>query len=272
VSHDTIGNVLKEMGYSLQQNQKMLQTGQSHPDRNQQFEHINQTASEFLAQGQPVISVDTKKKESIGNFKNGGAEYRKKKEPLKVLNHDFPIKKLGKVAPYGVYDVSRNEGFVNLGLSHDTGEFAVASILRWWQTLGVNTYRHASRIYITSDNGGSNGSRLRLWKKQLQEFANISRLEVCVSHFPPGTSKWNKIEHKMFCYISKNWRGTPLVSVEAVIALISNTTTSKGLKIVCLRDDRCYKLGTKVSDEEIAQLNLERNKFHGDWNYTIRPK
>ncbi|MCL2173547.1 MAG: ISAzo13 family transposase, partial [Candidatus Bathyarchaeota archaeon] len=169
-------------------------------------------------------------------------------------------------------DIARNEGFVNLGLSHDTSEFAVASILRWWQTLGVNTYPNASKIYITSDNGGSNGSRLRLWKKQLQEFANISGLSVVVSHFPPGTSKWNKIEHKMFCYISKNWRGVPLISVETVIALISNTTTFKGLRIVCIRDNRCYALGTKVSDEEIAQLNLERNKFHGDWNYTIHPK
>ncbi|MCL2257755.1 MAG: ISAzo13 family transposase [Candidatus Bathyarchaeota archaeon] len=272
VSHDTIGNVLKDMGYSLQQNQKMLQTGQAHPDRNQQFEHINQTVNEFLSQSQPVISVDTKKKELIENFKNNGAEYHKSKDPHKVLDHDFPIKELDKVAPYGVYDIARNEGFVNLGLSHDTSEFAVASILRWWQTLGVNTYPNASKIYITSDNGGSNGSRLRLWKKQLQEFANISGLSVVVSHFPPGTSKWNKIEHKMFCYISKNWRGVPLISVETVIALISNTTTFKGLRIVCIRDNRCYALGTKVSDEEIAQLNLERNKFHGDWNYTIHPK
>ncbi|MCL2643748.1 MAG: ISAzo13 family transposase [Candidatus Bathyarchaeota archaeon] len=272
VSHDTIGNILKDMNYSLQQNQKMLQIGEPHPDRNKQFEHINQTATEFLSQGQPVISVDTKKKELIGNFKNNGAEYCKKKEPHKALDHDFPIKELGKVTPYGVYDVSRNLGFVNLGLSHDTGEFAVASILRWWQTLGVNTYPGASKIFITGDSGGSNGSRLKLWKRQLQEFANISGLEVVVSHFPPGTSKWNKIEHRMFCFISKNWRGQPLVSVEAVVSLISSTTTSKGLKIVCACDDRCYALGTKVSDEELALLNLERNKFHGDWNYTIRPK
>jgi len=250
----------------------MLQTGEPHPDRNDQFEHINQTASNFITQGQPVISVDTKKKELIGNFKNSGAEYCKKKEPHRAFDHDFPIKELGKVAPYGVYDVSRNEGFVNLGLSHDTGEFAVASILRWWQTLGVHTYPKASKIYITGDSGGSNGSRLKLWKKQLQEFANISGLSVVVSHFPPGTSKWNKVEHGMFCFISKNWRGQPLVSVEAVVSLISSTTTSKGLRIVCACDDRCYALGTRVSDEEMALLNLERDKFHGDWNYTIRPK
>ena len=272
MSHDTIGNILKDMGYSLQQNQKMLQTGEPHPDRNAQFEHINQTASDFISQGQPVISVDTKKKELIGNFKNNGAEYRKKKEPHKAFDHDFPIKELGKVAPYGVYDVSRNLGFVNLGLSHDTAEFAVASILRWWQTLGVHTYPKASKIFITGDSGGSNGSRLKLWKKQLQEFANVSGLCVVVSHFPPGTSKWNKIEHRMFCFISKNWRGVPLVSVEVVVSLISSTTTSKGLKIVCACDDRCYALGTIVSDEELALLNLERNKFHGDWNYTIHPK
>jgi hypothetical protein len=260
------------MGYSLQQNQKMLQIGAKHPDRNAQFEHINQTATEFLTQGQPVISVDTKKKELIGNFKNSGAEYHKKKEPHKVFDHDFPIKELGKVAPYGVYDISCKEGFVNLWLSHDTGEFAVASILRWWQTLGVHTYPKASKIYITGDSGGSNGSRLKLWKRQLQEFADISGLEVVVSHFPLGTSKWNNVEHRMFCFISKNWRGVPLVSVEVVVSLISSMTTSKGLRIVCACDDRCYVLGTKVSDEELALLNLECKQFHGDRNYTIRSK
>jgi len=272
ISFRTIATKLQTQGYSLQQNKKMLQIGEKHPDRNIQFEHINQTAQTFLKEGQPVISVDTKKKELIGNFKNNGAEYCKKKEPHKALDHDFPIKELGKVAPYGVYDVSRNLGFVNLGLSHDTGEFAVASILRWWQTLGVHTYPEALKIFITGDSGGSNGSHLKLWKKQLQEFANISGLEVVVSHFPLGTSKWNKIEHRMFCFISKNWRGVPLVSVEAVVSLISSTTTSKGLKIVCACDDRCYALGTIVSDEELALLNLERDKFHGDWNYTIHPK
>ena len=272
ITHDTISNLLRDMGYSLQQNQKMLQTGAPHPDRNAQFEYINNKCAEFIRQGIPVISVDTKKKESIGNFKNGGAEYSKKKEPIKVLDHDFPIKELGKVAPYGIYDISRNEGFVNLGVSHDTAEFAVESILRWWMTLGKNTYPRASKLYINSDNGGSNGSRVRLWKVQLQEFVNITGLDAHVSHFPPGTSKWNKIEHRMFCFISKSWRGRPLVSVEAVIELISNTTTSKGLKIVCVKDSQKYELGNKVTDEELAEVNIFRDNFHGDWNFVISPK
>jgi transposase len=194
VSHDTIGNVLKGMGYSLQQNRKMLQVGMPHKDRNAQFEYINKKSGEFIQEGQPVISVDTKKKELIGNFKNTGAEYHQKNDPTKVADHDFPIKELGKAAPYGIYDINRNEGFVNLGVSHDTGEFAVESILRWWQTLGKNTYPNASKLYINSDNGGSNGSRVKLWKKQLQEFAATTGLEVHISHFPPGASKWDKIE------------------------------------------------------------------------------
>jgi hypothetical protein len=272
VTHDTIGNVLRDMGYSLQQNQKMLQVGAPHPDRNAQFEYINKKCGEFIEQGEPVISVDTKKKENIGNFKNNGAEYSQKKEPTKVLDHDFPIKELGKVAPYGIYDINRNEGFVNLGVSHDTAEFAVESILRWWQTLGRNTYPNASKLLINSDNGGSNGSRIRLWKKQLQQFANITGLDVHISHFPPGTSKWNKIEHKMFCFISKNWRGKPLISVETVIDLISNTTTAKGLKIVCIKDENTYELGTKVTDEELAEIKITRDEFHGDWNYVISSK
>jgi hypothetical protein len=221
---------------------------------------------------QPVISVDTKKKELIGNFKNHGSEYCKKKNPTKVLDHDFPIKELGKVVPYGIFDISRNEGFVNLGISHDTAEFAVESIMRWWQTLGNNTYPYAQKLYITSDNGGSNGSRVKLWKKQLQEFANISGLEVHVSHFPSGTSKWNKIEHRMFCFISKNWRGRPLISVETVIQLISNTSTEKGLKIICVEDKNHYELGTKVTDRELAEINMTKDSFHGDWNYAIAPK
>jgi transposase len=272
VSHDTIGNVLKDMGYSLQQNRKMLQHSNPHPDRNAQFEHINQKCNEFSKNGQPIISVDTKKKELVGNFKNNGVEYCKKRSPVQVLDYDFPLKELGKVAPYGVYDVGGNIGFVNLGLSHDTAEFAVESISRWWQTLGCHTYPKAKRLYVNCDGGGSNGSRVRLWKKQLQVFADVSGLEVHVSHFPPGTSKWNKVEHRLFCFISKNWRGTPLVSVEAVINLISNTTTSKGLKIVCVKDDKVYELGTKVTDEELAGLNLITDKFHGDWNYIIKPK
>jgi hypothetical protein len=207
----------------------------------------------------------------IGNFKNNGSEYCKEKNPTKVLDHDFPIKELGKVVPYGILDISRNEGFVNLGISHDTAEFAVESIMRWWQCLGCHTYPTAQKIYITSDNGGSNGSRIRLWKKQLQEFVNISGLDVHVSHFPSGTSKWNKIEHRMFCFISKNWRGRQLISVEAVIKLISNTTTLTGLKIICVEDKNHYELGKKVTDQEISKLNLARDSFHGDWNYAITP-
>jgi len=272
VSHDTISNLLRDMGYSLQQNQKMLQVGEPHPDRDAQFEFINKKCGEFIREGHPVISVDTKKKELIGNFKNNGSEYSPKKDPISVLDHDFPIIELGKVAPYGVYDISRNEGFVNLGVSHDTAEFAVESILRWWKTLGMNTYPKATKLYINSDNGGSNGSRVKLWKKQLQEFANLTGLDTYVSHFPPGTSKWNKVEHRMFCFISKNWRGRPLISIKTVIELIENTTTSKGLKIVCVKDSSKYELGTKVSDEELTKINITRDSFHGDWNYMISPK
>ena len=271
INHDTVGKILKELGYSLQQNRKMLQLGESHPDRDEQFKFINKKSGEFIQQNQPVISVDTKKKELIGNFINVGAEYSKKKNPVKVLDHDFPIKELGKVAPYGIYDVSRNEGFVNLGISNDTSEFAVESILRWWQTLGKNTYSKATKLYINCDGGGSNDSRRRLWKKQLQDFANITGLEVHVSHFPPGTSKWNKIEHKMFCFISKNWRGKPLISVEAVVKLISSTITSKGLKIICIKDENRYELGIAVTDAEFAAINIVREAFHGDWNYVILP-
>ena len=272
VSHDTVGNLLRELGYSLQQNQKMLQLGTPHPDRDAQFKYINKKGSEFIKQGQPVISVDTKKKELIGNFKNIGLEYKIKKNPTKVLDHDFPINELGKVVPYGIYDINENVGFVNLGISRDTAEFAVESILRWWLALGKRTYPNATKLYINSDSGGSNGYRIRLWKKQLQEFVNITGLEVHVSHFPPGTSKWNKIEHKLFCFISKNWRGTPLISVETVINLISSTTTSKGLKVICVKDDNKYELGTKVTDDEIVALNMKKDIFHGDWNYTIRPQ
>jgi transposase len=272
ISHDTVGNILKEMDYSLQQNKKMLQGGESHPDRDAQFKYINNKCCDFIEKDLPVISVDTKKKELVGNFKNSGAEYSKKREPVKTLDHDFLIKELGKVAPYGIYDVNRNEGFVNLGISSDTSEFAVESAMRWWQTVGVHTYPNAKELYLTCDNGGSNGSTRKLWKKQLQEMANITGLSIHVSHFPSGTSKWNKIEHRMFCFISKNWRGQPLISVETVVNLISSTTTSKGLKIVCVVDENKYEIGIKVTDEELASLNIVRDDFHGDWNYVIRPK
>jgi transposase len=271
IKHDTVGKLLKELGYSLQQNQKMQQLGEPHPDRDEQFRFINKKSNEFVQQNQPVISVDTKKKELIGNFLNEGAEYSQKKNPVKVLDHDFPIKELGKVAPYGIYDISRNEGFVNLGMSHDTSEFAVASILRWWQTLGAKTYPDATKLYINCDGGGSNNVRRRLWKKQLQEFADITGLEVHVSHFPPGTSKWNKIEHRMFCYISKNWRGKPLISVETVVQLISSTSTAKGLKIICVKDETYYELGTVVTDEEFDAINIKREGIFGSWNYAILP-
>jgi hypothetical protein len=272
VSHDTIGNILKSLDYSLQQNQKMLQIGGPHPDRNEQFEYINRKAKSFIKKGEPVISVDTKKKELIGNFKNNGVEYNKTKTPVKVLDHDFPLKELGKVSPYGIYDINANVGFVNLGTSKDTAEFAVESIMRWWNTLGKNTYPKASKIYINCDSGGSNGSKVKRWKKQLQAFADLTGLKVHVSHFPPGTSKWNKIEHKMFCFISKNRWGKPLISVKATIDLIGNTTTATGLKIICVADKNKYEIGKTVTDEELACVTIKKDKFHGDWNYVIARK
>lgn len=270
IGYDVIGDVLKELGYSLQLNQKMLQVGTAHPDRNTQFEFINNKSLEFIKANEPVISVDTKKKEMIGNYKNNGSEYREKKNARQVLDHDF-ITELGKVVPYGIYDVSKNEGFVNLGVSSDTAEFAIASIVRWWFTLGKNTYPNATKIFINCDSGGSNGYRVKLWKYQLQYLSNLTGLEIHVSHFPPGTSKWNKIEHRMFCYISKSWRGQPLISVETTIDLISNTTTTKGLKIECIRDNNKYELGKKVSDEEFNKINIKKETTCPDWNYIIYP-
>jgi hypothetical protein len=271
-SHRVIGNVLKKLGYSLQKNRKCLQLGEPNPDRDEQFRYINDRAKVFIEAGQPVISVDTKKKELIGNFMNGGTEYRPKGLPVMVLDHDFMIKELGKVAPYGVYDVNGNVGFVNLGTGKDTAEFAVHSITLWWEALGKDTYPGADRIYINCDSGGSNGYRVRLWKKQLQGFANVTGLSVHVSHFPSGTSKWNKIEHKMFCYISKNWRGKPLITIETTVELIASTTTKRGLKIHCVRDDNIYNLGETVTDTEFNSLNIIRDAFHGEWNYSISPQ
>lgn len=272
ISFRSIGTILEKLGYSKQANQKMLQVGEPHPDRNQQFEFINSKAGYFLGQGLPVISVDTKKKENIGNFKNNGQEYRKSGDPRKVLDHDFPIPELGKVAPYGVYVLNDNTGFVNLGTDHDTAEFAVESIFRWWTTIGKNTFPHADKIYINCDNGGSNGSRLHLWKYGLQQFANITGLEIHVSHFPPGTSKWNKIEHRLFCYITRSWQGKPLIDIETVVQLISNTTTSKGLKVICQVDNNKYELSRKVSDEDFENINIISEETLGDWNYIIRPQ
>jgi transposase len=271
IGYDVVGDLLKELGYSLQLNQKMIQVGNEHPERNKQFEYINQKSLEFLEANEPVISIDAKKKEMVGNFKNNGKTYNKQKSPTQVLDHDFPLKELGKVVPYGVYDIAKNEGFVNLGISKDTAEFAVESIARWWLTVGKNTYSEATKLYINCDGGGSNGVRVRLFKLQLQEFATQSGLEVHISHLPPGTSKWNKIEHKLFCYISSNWKGQPLISVEAIIKLISSTTTTKGLKVTCMRDDGKYEIGKKVSDEDYEKINIKREETCPDWNYIISP-
>jgi hypothetical protein len=269
VGHVAIGKILDAMGYSKQVNQKMLQVGEPHLDRNAQFEYINASAAAFLETGDPVISVDTKKKEKTGNFKNDGSEYRAKKQPRKALDHDFPLKELGKIAPYGVYNVNNNVGFVNVGASHDTSEFAVESISRWWETLGKYTFPKAKRLYITCDCGGSNGSRVKMWKYQLQQFVNRTRLEVSVSHFPPGASKWNKVEHRLFCYITKNWQGQPLIDVQTAIDLIGTTRTTAGLTVICVRDDTEYKLAQKVSDEDFAAINLVKIPPFESWNYRI---
>jgi hypothetical protein len=272
VGYVTIGKILDAMGYSKQINQKMLQVGEEHPDRNAQFEYINATATTFIETGDPVISVDTKKKEKIGNFKNNGSEYRPKKQPRRVLDHDFPIKELGKIAPYGVYNVNNNVGFVNVGTSHDTSEFAVESISRWWETLGKHTFSKTKKLYITCDSGGSNSNRVKMWKYQLQQFVNRTRLEVFVSHFPPGTSKWNKVEHRLFCYITKHWQGQPLIDVQTAIDLIGTTRTSAGLTVICVRDDSEYELAKKVSDEDFAAINLVKIAPFESWNYRILPQ
>jgi len=272
VSHETINKIIESMGYSKQVNRKMLQIGEPHPDRNEQFEHINTTASEYIKQGIPVISVDTKKKEKIGNFKNEGQEYRQNKDPRKVLDHDFPIKELGKIAPYGVYNLNNNTGFVNVGTNHDTSEFAVESISRWWETVGKHTYPGSKTIYITCDSGGSNSCTARMWKYQLQELADRTGLEIEVSHFPRGTSKWNKVEHRLFCFISKNWQGKPLVDVQTAIDLIGSTRTTTGLEVICVRDDTEYQLARKVSDKDFNSITIVKILPFGTWNYKIVPR
>ena len=269
VSHTVVAGELTKMGYSKQINQKMLQVGSAHPKRNEQFEYIDTTSKAYIAEGVPVISIDCKKKENLGNFKNNGAEYRQTKNPRKVLDHDFLIKELGSVAPYGIYDIDKNTGFVNLGTSHDTAAFAVNSILQWWLHIGKETYPNARRLYITCDGGGSNGSRIHLWKAQLAELAEKTGLEIHVSHFPPGTSKWNKIEHKLFCFISRSWAGQPLIDIETVINLIGSTTTHQGLKVKCVLDENEYPTGIKVSDEDYNRINIERTGPMPDWNYII---
>jgi hypothetical protein len=270
VSHVTVGRILEAMGYSKQANQKMLQVGEPHPDRNAQFEYIDKKTKAFIDAGEPVISVDTKKKENIGNFKNSGQEYRRNNEPREVLDHDFPIEELGKIAPYGVYNLNYNIGFVNLGTSKDTAEFAVESISRWWETVGKHTFPEATKLMITCDCGGSNGYKTRLWKYQLSQLAIRIGREIHVSHFPPGTSKWNKVEHRLFCYISKNWQGKPLVSVEAAVNLIGSTTTTTGLKVICRRDDTVYELAKTVSDEVFKSINIDKIEPLQNWNYMFR--
>ncbi len=270
ISYRSIAALLAELGYSLQGNAKTRE-GSAHPDRDGQFEEIARQVSAFLAAGEPVISVDTKKKELVGNFKNGGREWRPQGAPEAVKVHDFADKELGKAAPYGVYDVAHNIGWVNVGISHDTAAFAVESIRRWWRRLGQQRYPQARRLLITADCGGSNGARLRLWKVELQKLARELGLEISVCHLPPGTSKWNKIEHRLFSFISQNWRGKPLTDLATIISLISATTTSTGLKVYCELDTNTYPKGIKVSDAEIKALDIKRAEFQGEWNYTLIP-
>jgi hypothetical protein len=270
VSQKLVGRLLRELKYSCQANRKTRE-GSSHPDRNAQFEYINVTVKAAITAGEPAISVDTKKKELVGDFRNPGRELRPRGDPEPVRVHDFKIPELGKVAPYGVYDIAANQGWVNVGIDADTAAFAVESIRRWWERLGRARYPEASRLVITADCGGSNGARVRLWKRELQRFANETGLAVTVAHLPPGTSKWNRIEHRLFAYISQNWRGKPLVSHQVIIQLIGATTTNTGLTVTCDIDASRYPKGIKVSDAEMDAINIERHTFHGDWNYTIKP-
>jgi transposase len=271
VSQRTVYNLLDEMHYSMQSNRKSKEAA-NHPDRDAQFVHISKKVKEFQGRCQPVISVDTKKKELIGEFKNNGKEWGKCGEPTQVNVHDFPDKKLGKVAPYGVYDLTENKGWVSVGISADTAEFAVSSIRNWWKEMGCKVYPHANELLITADGGGSNGYRVGLWKKKLRELADELRLEINVCHFPPGTSKWNKIEHRMFCHITQNWRGRPLTSQEVVVNLIGNTTTKNGLTIQAKLDENIYEKGIKISKKELEDLNIIADSFHGEWNYKFTPK
>lgn len=271
VSHQLVGRMLHELGYSLQANSKTLE-GANHPDRNAQFEYLNRRVKRQLQQHQPVISVDTKKKELVGDFKNNGRELRPKGDPEKVRVHDFIIPELGRANPYGIYDIAQNTGWVSVGVDHDTAAFAVESIRRWWNSMGRVAYPKANRLLITADSGGSNGARVRLWKVELQKLADETGLRIAVSHLPPGTSKWNKIEHRLFSFISQNWRGKPLISHEVIVNLIAGTTTQAGLTVHSELDTDTYPPGIKVSDREVAAIDLRRDKFHGDWNYTLHPR
>jgi len=270
VSRTLVARLLNEVGYSLQGNRKTTE-GDSHPDRDAQFSYINTQVTTALAENQPVISVDTKKKELVGDFRNNGREYRPQGNPEEVRVHDFLIKELGRAVPYGVYDLATNSGWVSVGVDHDTAAFAVNSIRQWWLTVGRGRYPNATRLLITADGGGSNGSRVRLWKRELQKLANQLGIDIVVSHLPPGTSKWDKIEHRLFSFISQNWRAKPLVSYRVIVELISATTTKTGLTVRCQLDTGQYPSGIVVSDAEMAALNIKRAGFHGEWNYTILP-
>ncbi len=270
ISQKSVYSLLQEMGYSMQSNRKKME-GIQHPDRDEQFQYINDKVKEFQSKMQPVVSVDAKKKENIGQYKNNGKEWEKHGQPTNVHTYDFQDKELGKACPYGVYDMTRNEGWFNVGISRDTAEFAVESIRRWWKKMGMHSYPVATDLLITADGGGSNGYRIKLWKLEIQKLSNELGISISVCHFPPGTSKWNKIEHRMFSFVSKNWRGKPLDSLGTIVNLIANTTTLKGLQIEAEIDENEYEKGIKVSDKEMALLNIERSNFHGEWNYKIMP-
>jgi Rhodopirellula transposase DDE domain len=271
VSHEKVAQLLRSLEYSLQSNRKTKE-GNDHPDRDAQFRHINQQVRAALHRRVPVVSVDTKKKELIGNYMNSGRQWREAKTPHRVNGHDFPEPSVPRAYPYGIYDLGRNTGFVNVGTDHDTGAFAVASIRGWWRFEGKRLYPKAKSLLITADGGGSNGYRLRQWKVELQKLADGTGLSISVCHFPPGTSKWNKVEHRLFSFISSNWRGEPLRDYETIVKLIANTTTAKGLTVTCRLDHRRYPVGRKISDDEFATLNLKLNSFHGEWNYSIEPR
>lgn len=270
VSHETVSQALHAAGYSLQGNRK-TEEGNQHPDRDAQFRHINATVTKELNHGRPVISVDTKKKELIGNYENKGKQWLEKGKATKVNGHDFPGPDVPRAFPYGIYDLGRNTGFVNVGTDHDTATFAVASIRGWWRAEGRKMYSQTPKLTITADGGGSNGYRLRLWKWELQKLANQIGLDISVCHFPPGTSKWNKVEHRLFSFISSNWRGEPLRDYETIVSLIARTTTAKGLKVMCRLDRRRYATGIKLSSRDLEGINISRSDFHGEWNYTIHP-
>jgi hypothetical protein len=272
VGRQTVANILHELDYSLQANRKTSEGKKDHPDRDEQFKYINRQVKNFLRKNDPVVSVDTKKKELVGKYKNSGHEWEKKGKPIKVLTHDFPDPEVSKAVPYGVYDIAKNTGWVNVGVAADTAEFAVESIRQWWLKMGKRRYPHVRELLICADSGGSNGYRIHLWKYELQKFCDEHQLKITVSHFPPGTSKWNKIEHRLFSYITMNWRGRPLTDYRTVVNLIASTTTKTGLFVKVRLDKRQYKKGIKVPAAEIKKLNIKPHEFHGEWNYTFKPR